>query len=168
MTYEGQHWHAVESCFCCARCRLPLLGRPFLPRGGLIYCSRPCSLGEDPDNSDSCDSALQSRPPQHSRRSGTAEKQQQQQCGSPLKPLEGITITAKDCIHTAVENRGEYGQMLYATCVGQIFFYCLFILTHLFRFSQASTALLPFRTDFLHPAVILTPEAPTLLFPTST
>ncbi|XP_018530051.1 prickle planar cell polarity protein 3 [Lates calcarifer] len=108
MTYEGQHWHAVESCFCCARCRLPLLGRPFLPRGGLIFCSRPCSLGEDPNNSDSCDSALQSRPPQHNRRCGTAEKHQQQQCGSPLKPLEGITVTAKDCIHTAVENRGVH------------------------------------------------------------
>uniref|UniRef100_A0A8C7JTL7 Prickle planar cell polarity protein 3 n=1 Tax=Oncorhynchus kisutch TaxID=8019 RepID=A0A8C7JTL7_ONCKI len=66
MTYEGQHWHAAKSCFCCARCRLPLLGRPFLPRGGLIFCSRPCSLGEDPDNSDSCDSALQNRPPQNS------------------------------------------------------------------------------------------------------
>ncbi|XP_061113223.1 prickle-like protein 2 isoform X1 [Conger conger] len=60
MTYEGQHWHAMESCFCCGRCRLPLLGRPFLPRGGLIFCSRPCSLGEDPENSDSCDSAFQS------------------------------------------------------------------------------------------------------------
>ncbi|XP_029362317.1 prickle-like protein 2 isoform X2 [Echeneis naucrates] len=107
MTYEGQHWHAEESCFCCARCRLPLLGRPFLPRGGLIFCSRSCSLGEDPNNSDSCDSALQSRPPQQSRRCGTAQKQQQQ-CGSPLKPLEGITITAKDCIHTAVENRGVH------------------------------------------------------------
>uniref|UniRef100_A0A3B4VNR8 Prickle planar cell polarity protein 3 n=1 Tax=Seriola dumerili TaxID=41447 RepID=A0A3B4VNR8_SERDU len=71
MTYEGQHWHAVESCFCCARCQLPLLGRPFLPRGGLIFCSRPCSLGEDPNNSDSCDSALQSRPPQHNKRCGT-------------------------------------------------------------------------------------------------
>ncbi|KAG5838906.1 hypothetical protein ANANG_G00228650, partial [Anguilla anguilla] len=59
MTYEGQHWHALESCFCCARCHLPLLGRPFLPRGGLIFCSRPCSLGEDPENSDSCDSAFQ-------------------------------------------------------------------------------------------------------------
>uniref|UniRef100_A0A673HBQ4 Prickle-like protein 3 n=1 Tax=Sinocyclocheilus rhinocerous TaxID=307959 RepID=A0A673HBQ4_9TELE len=59
MTYEGQHWHASEACFCCACCRLPLLGRPFLPRGGLIFCSRSCSLGDDPDNSDSCDSALQ-------------------------------------------------------------------------------------------------------------
>ncbi|XP_035015746.1 prickle planar cell polarity protein 3 isoform X1 [Hippoglossus stenolepis] len=108
MTYEGQHWHAVESCFCCARCRLPLLGRPFLPRAGLIFCSRPCSLGEDPDNSDSCDSALQSRTPQHGRHCGTAEKHQRQQCGSPLKPPEGVTITAKDCIHTAVENRGVH------------------------------------------------------------
>ncbi|KAG7215981.1 hypothetical protein INR49_003502 [Caranx melampygus] len=102
MTYEGQHWHAVESCFCCARCRLPLLGRPFLPRGGLIFCSRPCSLGEDPNNSDSCDSALQSRAPQHSRR------QQHQQCGSPLKPLEGVAPAAKDCIHTAVDTRGVH------------------------------------------------------------
>ncbi|KAM7411430.1 hypothetical protein PAMA_021429 [Pampus argenteus] len=101
MTYEGQHWHAVESCFCCARCRLPLLGRPFLPRGGLIFCSRPCSLGEDPNNSDSADSALQSRPTQH-RRCGTAEKHQQPHCGSPLQPLEGINIP----ITPAVENKG--------------------------------------------------------------
>ncbi|XP_026222957.1 prickle planar cell polarity protein 3-A isoform X1 [Anabas testudineus] len=112
MTYEGQHWHAVESCFCCARCRLPLLGQPFLPRGGLIFCSRACSLGEDPNNSDSCDSALQSKPPQHNKRCGTAEKHQQSQCGSPLKPLEGMSsakMPAKDCIHTAVENRGDFG-----------------------------------------------------------
>lgn len=110
MTYEGQHWHAVESCFCCARCRLPLLGRPFLPRGGLIFCSRPCSLGEDPNNSDSCDSALQSKPPQH-RRCETAQKHQQPQCGSPLQPLEGVkppVTPAQDCIHAAVENRGVH------------------------------------------------------------
>uniref|UniRef100_A0A3P9N1L5 Prickle planar cell polarity protein 3 n=1 Tax=Poecilia reticulata TaxID=8081 RepID=A0A3P9N1L5_POERE len=74
MTYEGQHWHAVESCFCCARCTLPLLGRPFLPRGGLIFCSRSCSLGDDPNNSDSCDSALQSRSPHHGRQWGTPER----------------------------------------------------------------------------------------------
>ncbi|XP_076022239.1 prickle planar cell polarity protein 3 isoform X2 [Genypterus blacodes] len=110
MTYEGQHWHAVESCFCCARCRLSLLGRPFLPKSGLIFCSRPCSLGEDPNNSDSCDSALQSRAPQH-RRCGPAQKNQQPQCGSPLQPLEGINITistAKDCVHTAGENLGVH------------------------------------------------------------
>lgn len=99
MTYEGQRWHAVESCFCCARCRLPLLGRLFLPRGGLIFCSRACSLGEDPNNSDSCDSALQSRPQQQQRRCGPAEKLQ---CGSPLQPPEGVKTcvsNAKDCVH---------------------------------------------------------------------
>lgn len=90
MTYEGQRWHAVESCFCCARCRLPLLGRPFLPRGGLIFCSRACSLGDEPHH-DPCDSAPQSRPPQH-RRCGAAGKLQ---CGSPLQPPEG----AKTCVH---------------------------------------------------------------------
>lgn len=104
MTYEGQHWHAVEACFCCDRCRLPLLGRPFLPRGGLIFCSRACSLGDDPNNSDSCDSALQSQPPQHRRHCAT-EKRQQSQCGSPLQPLEGVVApaTAKD---SPVKNRG--------------------------------------------------------------
>ncbi|KAJ8257783.1 hypothetical protein GJAV_G00189640 [Gymnothorax javanicus] len=76
MTYEGQHWHATESCFCCARCHLPLLGRPFLPRGGLIYCSRPCSLGEDPENSDSCDSAFQGGGGGPSKRSGSGAKQE--------------------------------------------------------------------------------------------
>uniref|UniRef100_A0A3Q2VML8 Prickle homolog 3 n=1 Tax=Haplochromis burtoni TaxID=8153 RepID=A0A3Q2VML8_HAPBU len=88
MTYDGQHWHAVDSCFCCARCQLPLLGRPFLPRRGLIFCSRSCSLGEDPNNSDSCDSALQTRSPHHNRQYGTAEKHHKLQCGSPLQPLE--------------------------------------------------------------------------------
>lgn len=123
MTYEGQHWHAVESCFCCARCQLPLLGRPFLPRGGLIFCSRPCSLGEDPNNSDSCDSALQSKPPQQHRRCETAEKPQQPKCGSPLQPLEGVNppITpAKDCTHTAVENRGDHGTMVSYSDVMQV------------------------------------------------
>ncbi|XP_064813320.1 protein prickle-like isoform X1 [Oncorhynchus masou masou] len=107
MTYEGQHWHAAKSCFCCARCRLPLLGRPFLPRGGLIFCSRPCSLGEDPDNSDSCDSALQNRPPQH-RRCETDEKIQQPQRCSPQQPPEGANIPVvpgEVCIHAALENR---------------------------------------------------------------
>ncbi|XP_018608521.2 prickle planar cell polarity protein 3-B isoform X2 [Scleropages formosus] len=75
MTYEGQHWHATEACFCCARCRLPLLGRPFLPRGGLIFCSRPCSLGEDPNNSDSCDSAFQSSNSEPGRLDSTATPQ---------------------------------------------------------------------------------------------
>ncbi|KAG7211362.1 hypothetical protein KM043_010652 [Ampulex compressa] len=48
MSHEGQHWHATEACFCCATCRASLLGRPFLPRRGAIYCSIACSKGEPP------------------------------------------------------------------------------------------------------------------------
>ncbi|KAM9475647.1 prickle planar cell polarity protein 3-B isoform 1-T1 [Clarias gariepinus] len=93
MTYEGQHWHASEVCFCCARCRLPLLGRPFLPRGGLIFCSRSCSLGEDPNNSDSCDSALQCK--------STSHKLIQER-DPPLRPPEGSNITTGTVKHSPV------------------------------------------------------------------
>ncbi|KAI4895081.1 hypothetical protein NFI96_006530 [Prochilodus magdalenae] len=75
MAYEGQHWHATEECFCCARCRQSLLGRPFLPKQGLIYCSRLCSQGEEPDLSDSSDSAFQSARSRQSRRSARIGKQ---------------------------------------------------------------------------------------------
>ncbi|XP_040261086.1 prickle planar cell polarity protein 3-A-like isoform X1 [Bufo bufo] len=44
LSHGGQHWHASERCFCCGRCGSSLLGRPFLPRHGQIYCSRACSL----------------------------------------------------------------------------------------------------------------------------
>lgn len=53
MSHEGQHWHATELCFCCHTCRTSLLGRPFLPRRGAIYCSIACSKGEPPTPSDS-------------------------------------------------------------------------------------------------------------------
>ncbi|XP_044738681.1 protein espinas-like isoform X2 [Chrysoperla carnea] len=53
MSHEGQHWHATEQCFCCHTCRNSLLGRPFLPRRGAIYCSIACSKGEPPTPSDS-------------------------------------------------------------------------------------------------------------------
>ncbi|TRY99488.1 hypothetical protein DNTS_023010, partial [Danionella cerebrum] len=66
MTYEGQHWHASERCFCCARCERPLLGRAFLPRGGLIFCSRSCSLPEHPLDPVSCDPSANSPLQQHS------------------------------------------------------------------------------------------------------
>ncbi|XP_073994557.1 espinas isoform X2 [Rhodnius prolixus] len=48
MSHEGQHWHATEECFCCKTCNKPLLGRAFLPRRGLLYCSVACSKGEPP------------------------------------------------------------------------------------------------------------------------
>ncbi|CAG0908780.1 unnamed protein product, partial [Darwinula stevensoni] len=46
MSHGGQHWHATTGCFCCHSCKNSLLGRPFLPRRGLIYCSIACSKGE--------------------------------------------------------------------------------------------------------------------------
>lgn len=164
MTYEGQHWHAVEVCFCCARCQLPLLGRPFLPRGGLIFCSRPCSLGEDPNNSDSCDSALQGRSPQH-RRCGTRQKQQ---CGSPLQPLEGVKpspTSARDCVHSAAENRGDGGASVIRSDVTSSRS-CSHTFSTLFL-RQVSTAPPRFKMAPPRPAVTLIHEAPTLLFPTS-
>ncbi|KAJ3596842.1 hypothetical protein NHX12_003242 [Muraenolepis orangiensis] len=70
MTYDGLHWHATESCFSCARCKSSLLGCPFLPRQGRIYCSKACGLGEDVHASDSSsDSAFQSARTRESRRS---------------------------------------------------------------------------------------------------
>ncbi|XP_061900555.1 prickle-like protein 2b isoform X2 [Entelurus aequoreus] len=75
MTYDGQHWHATEGCFGCARCKRSLLGRPFLPKQGQIFCSRSCSLGEEPNGSDSSDSAFQSaRSTRESRRGSKAAK----------------------------------------------------------------------------------------------
>nr|XP_056702663.1 prickle-like protein 2 [Euleptes europaea] len=74
MTYDGQHWHATETCFCCAQCKKSLLGRPFLPKQGQIFCSRACSMGDDPNGSDSSDSAFQSARAKESRRSAKIGK----------------------------------------------------------------------------------------------
>ncbi|XP_077567241.1 prickle-like protein 1a [Stigmatopora nigra] len=69
MTYDGLHWHATENCFSCAQCKSSLIGCPFLPHQGRIYCSKACSLGEDVQASDSSDSAFQSARSRESRRS---------------------------------------------------------------------------------------------------
>ncbi|XP_051949859.1 prickle-like protein 2 [Xyrauchen texanus] len=74
MAYEGQHWHATEECFSCACCHQSLLGRPFLPKQGLIYCSRLCSQGDKPELSDSSDSAFQSARSRQSQRSARIGK----------------------------------------------------------------------------------------------
>nr|XP_061803024.1 prickle planar cell polarity protein 3-like [Nerophis lumbriciformis] len=69
MTYEGGRWHADDLCFCCARCRLPLSGRPFLPRRGLLFCSGACSLVDRPD--------------------GARSWRLSSPCASPSRPAEG-------------------------------------------------------------------------------
>ncbi|XP_011503494.1 PREDICTED: protein prickle-like [Ceratosolen solmsi marchali] len=76
MSHEGQHWHANECCFCCATCHTSLLGRPFLPRRGAIYCSIACSKGEPPTTpSDSSTGPTPAPPSFHrmSKRHGTSK-----------------------------------------------------------------------------------------------
>lgn len=73
MSHDGQHWHATDHCFSCSTCRCSLLGRPFLPRRGAIYCSIACSKGEPPTPSDSSGPAGM-RPPR-APRTRTANRQ---------------------------------------------------------------------------------------------
>ncbi|KAG9483599.1 hypothetical protein GDO78_009491 [Eleutherodactylus coqui] len=87
MTYDGQHWHATENCFCCAHCKKSLLGRPFLPKQGQIFCSRACSVGEDPTGSDSSDSAFQNARAKESRRSAKIGKNKAKLEDSNMNPL---------------------------------------------------------------------------------
>ena len=42
MTHGEQHWHAANACFACHKCKVGLLGQPFLPREGAVYCSTSC------------------------------------------------------------------------------------------------------------------------------
>jgi hypothetical protein len=42
MSHDGRHWHASDACFRCWSCRHSLVGQPFLPRLGRLYCSVTC------------------------------------------------------------------------------------------------------------------------------
>lgn len=50
MAHGSQHWHANEKCFSCFNCGQTLLGQPFLPKNGEIFCSSGCSRGIPPPN----------------------------------------------------------------------------------------------------------------------
>ena len=50
MAHGSQHWHANEKCFSCFNCGATLLGKPFLPKNGEIFCSSSCSRGMPPPN----------------------------------------------------------------------------------------------------------------------
>ncbi|XP_077565437.1 prickle-like protein 1 isoform X2 [Stigmatopora nigra] len=93
MTYEGGHWHATDECFCCGHCKTSLLGCPFLPKQGHIYCSKACSQGEDPQASDSSDSAFQSARSRESRRSvrvGKSSRPTEQWRGCQVLDAEAV------------------------------------------------------------------------------
>ncbi|KAM8977230.1 prickle-like protein 4 [Pelodytes ibericus] len=47
VTFRGQYWHSLPSCFCCSSCRAPLQVSEFNVHDGSLYCSEncfPCSL----------------------------------------------------------------------------------------------------------------------------
>uniref|UniRef100_A0A8C5TPY5 Prickle planar cell polarity protein 2 n=1 Tax=Malurus cyaneus samueli TaxID=2593467 RepID=A0A8C5TPY5_9PASS len=94
MTYDGQHWHATETCFCCAQCKKSLLGRPFLPKQGQIFCSRACSIGDDPNGSDSSDSAFQSARAKESRRSAKIGKNKGKGDEGARSPCNQLQVTS--------------------------------------------------------------------------
>ncbi|NXN39482.1 PRIC2 protein, partial [Rhinoptilus africanus] len=94
MTYDGQHWHATETCFCCAQCKKSLLGRPFLPKQGQIFCSRACSVGDDPNGSDSSDSAFQSARAKESRRSAKIGKNKAKSEEGARSPCSQLQVTS--------------------------------------------------------------------------
>ncbi|XP_003480194.1 prickle-like protein 2 isoform X1 [Cavia porcellus] len=94
MTYDGQHWHATETCFCCAHCKKSLLGRPFLPKQGQIFCSRACSAGEDPNGSDSSDSAFQNARAKESRRSAKIGKNKSKTEEAMLSPHNQLQVSS--------------------------------------------------------------------------
>ncbi|NWT25007.1 PRIC2 protein, partial [Cardinalis cardinalis] len=94
MTYDGQHWHATETCFCCAQCKKSLLGRPFLPKQGQIFCSRACSIGDDPNGSDSSDSAFQSARAKESRRSAKIGKNKGKSEEGARSPCNQLQVTS--------------------------------------------------------------------------
>ena len=43
MSHADHHWHATNECFNCFNCKKQLLGQPFLPRKGSVFCSIDCS-----------------------------------------------------------------------------------------------------------------------------
>ncbi|XP_053666860.1 protein prickle-like [Anopheles marshallii] len=84
MSHDGQHWHATDQCFSCSTCRCSLLGRPFLPRRGEIYCSIACSKGEPPTPSDGSLPAVLLHG--NTRNNRTLEEQQHREDGREYDP----------------------------------------------------------------------------------
>ncbi|GAB0089692.1 Protein prickle [Sergentomyia squamirostris] len=88
MSHDGQHWHATDHCFSCNTCRCSLLGRPFLPRRGAIYCSIACSKGEPPTPSDSSGPGL--RPPPTRPRARAAQPTSDNDSSTPPSPIHAL------------------------------------------------------------------------------
>ncbi|KAG8545552.1 hypothetical protein GDO81_020670 [Engystomops pustulosus] len=42
VTFKGQYWHTLPSCFCCSSCRTPLQKSEFMAHDDNFYCSQHC------------------------------------------------------------------------------------------------------------------------------
>lgn len=90
MSHDGQHWHATDQCFACSTCRCSLLGRPFLPRRGAIYCSIACSKGEPPTPSDSSGPGLRTPRQKPVVRQGTKIPSDNESSTPPASPRRNL------------------------------------------------------------------------------
>lgn len=90
MSHDGQHWHATDYCFSCSTCRCSLLGRPFLPRRGAIFCSIACSKGEPPTPSDSSTAGMRPTLALNNRSNSNLRSNSDNEMSStpPLSPVE--------------------------------------------------------------------------------
>uniref|UniRef100_A0A8C5LRW6 LIM zinc-binding domain-containing protein n=2 Tax=Leptobrachium leishanense TaxID=445787 RepID=A0A8C5LRW6_9ANUR len=43
VTFRGQYWHSLPSCFSCSSCRVPLQLREFTIHDGSLFCSQNCT-----------------------------------------------------------------------------------------------------------------------------
>lgn len=90
MSHDGQHWHATDYCFSCSTCRCSLLGRPFLPRRGAIFCSIACSKGEPPTPSDSSTAGMRPTLALNNRSNSNLRSNSDNEMSStpPLSPID--------------------------------------------------------------------------------
>ncbi|XP_033246249.1 protein espinas [Drosophila miranda] len=108
MSHDGQHWHATDQCFSCCTCRCSLLGRPFLPRRGTIYCSIACSKGEPPTPSDTS-SGPQLRP---THRASTSSQIARSPRRSGDRDRERESARKANHGHGPVKGTGSAGDLL--------------------------------------------------------
>ncbi|KAL8609915.1 hypothetical protein ACOMHN_016390 [Nucella lapillus] len=88
MTHEGQHWHATPTCFKCHTCQKCLLGQPFLPKRGVIYCSAACS------------------------RAGSMQTQTPRRAEDYLQDLQATVRVSSPVSHVLQEGRADIHQVL--------------------------------------------------------
>lgn len=116
MSHDGQHWHATDQCFACSTCRCSLLGRPFLPRRGAIYCSIACSKGEPPTPSDSSGPGLRTPRQKPIVRQITKPSSDNESSTPPASPRKNLNVITnnKDLVQSP-----EIGERLQDSCIAK-------------------------------------------------